>query len=74
MSAAASQTRPTWKWFGFATSFLSKMIGPSTDIEVHDQEGRAHRDFILDMMDAHPEALQHEMDFETLMRFYPSRF
>jgi len=74
MSVVAIQSHQIWKPFGLATSLLSKVIGSTEDTEVRDQESRARRDFILEMMDAHPEAFQHEMDFQTMMSFYPSRF
>ena len=74
MSVVAIQSHHIWKPFGLATSLLSKVIGSTKETEVHDQETRARRDFILEMMDAHPEAFQHEMDFQTMMGFYPSRF
>ena len=35
---------------------------------------QARRDFILEMMQAHPDAFQHEMDVQTMMHFYPARF
>ena len=73
MSAITVQSNLTWKLFGLATSLLSKVLGPSIDTEVDDQESRTRRDFILEMMEAHPEAFQHELDFQTMMSFYPSR-
>ena len=73
MSAIAVQSHLTWKLFGLATSLLSKVLGPSIDTEVDDQESRARRAFILEMMEAHPEAFQHELDFQNMMSFYPSR-
>jgi hypothetical protein len=37
-------------------------------------ENRMRRTFILEMMEAHPEAFQHELDVQNMMHFYPSRF
>ena len=74
MSVVAIQFRPIWKCFGLTTSFLSKMIVAPIDTKVDDQESRARRDFILEMIYANHEAFQHEMDFQTLVKFYPSKF
>lgn len=74
MSDVAIQSRPIWKPFGLATLFLSKMIGTPVDTKFDERESRVRRDFILEMMDVHPEAFQHEIDCQTMMKFYPSRF
>lgn len=74
MSTIAIQSHRNWKPFRFVASFLPKMTGPSVDIEVDDQESRVRRDFTLEMMNAHPEAFQHEFDCQNMMSFYPSRF
>ena len=36
-------------------------------------EDRACREFVLGMMQMHPEAFEHEMDVQNMMHFYPSR-
>ena len=54
----------------FLASFLAS-AKKQPDIE---EESRARRDFILDMMHEHPEAFQSELDIQNMMRICPSRF
>lgn len=42
--------------------------------ELEEEESRKRRDFVQDMMHAHPEAFQSELDVQNMMHFYPSRF
>lgn len=39
-----------------------------------EEENRERRDFVLEMMQAHPDAFQNELDCQAMMHFYPSRF
>lgn len=38
------------------------------------KRSRERRDFMLELMESHPEALQSELDFQNMMHVYPSRF
>ena len=66
--------RPTWQPFKPLVSLLARLRFPSLSAECNEDENRARRTFILDMMDAYPEAFQNEYDCQTMMAFYPSRF
>lgn len=39
-----------------------------------DEDSRARRDFVLDMMDRHPAAFAGEYDVQEMMRHFPQRF
>ena len=39
-----------------------------------EEENRARREFILDMMHYNPEALQSELGIQMMMHVYPSKF
>ena len=74
MSTIAIQSNPISQCIRLVASKLSHMFGPSVETEIDVQDNRARRDFVLEMMDAHPEAFQHEIDCQTMMTYYPSRF
>ena len=74
MSVVEVIPRPNWKISERLASFFSRLRAPLADTEVAEDERRAGRAFVLEMMEAHPDAFQHEFDYETMMRFYPSRF
>ena len=72
MSTVAIQSTFIWQPMKFVASRLAQSERPSADTDVGAQVNRARRDFILEMMDAHPDAFQHEFDCQTVMKFYPS--
>ena len=74
MSVVEITSRPTWQPFKRLLFLFTNLRGPSVHAEYDEAENRARRTFILEMMDAHPEAFQHEHDFQHMMVFYPSRF
>ncbi|MDU8945772.1 hypothetical protein [Ovoidimarina sediminis] len=73
MSVVEIIPRPNWKISERLASFFSRLRVPPADTEVSEDERRAGRALVREMMEAHPEAFQHEFDYETMMRFYPSR-
>ena len=73
MKLFAIQSHSIWQPFRLVASCLSHLISFSVDTEVDEQENRDRRHFVMEMMDAHPEAFQHEIDCQTMMKFYPSR-
>ncbi len=74
MSFAESYFHQTWQTFGPVVAFFSRLKRSSVDTVVGEDASRARRDFILEMMEAHPDAFQHEIDIQTMMNVYPSRF
>jgi hypothetical protein len=74
MSVVEITSRPIWQPFKRLISLLAGLRRPSLHTEHDEAENRARRTFILEMMDAYPEAFQHENDCQTMMGFYPSRF
>ena len=74
MSVVEIPPRLSCKPLTLLVSFLSQINILPWNTECGEEENRARRDFIMEMMDAHPEAFQHEIDCQTMMRFYPSRF
>ena len=40
----------------------------------NNKHSRGRRDFMLELMKAHPESFQSEQDFQNMMYVYPSRF
>ncbi|AXI41438.1 hypothetical protein C1J02_05325 [Sulfitobacter sp. SK011] len=53
-------------------AFNSARIRPTISAD-SDDEIRARRDCILEMMQSNPEAFQSELDFQCMMHHYPSR-
>jgi hypothetical protein len=74
MSIIETNFRPPWQPIKSIFSFFRWLKRPSVDIAVYEDESRAQRDFILDMMEVHPDAFQHEVDCLTMMELYHSRF
>lgn len=74
MSVVENTPRLSCKPLTLLVSFLSQIKILPSNTQCGEEENRARRDFIMEMMDAHPEAFQHEIDCQTMMRFYPSRF
>ena len=68
-------TRPTiWKRieeFWNALKPSSNCEAPTNDAQ---EDARAERDFILEMLDRNPDAFQSEMDIHSLARLYRSKF
>ncbi len=60
--------------FTLVVSFFSRRPPRSGDTDRCEDESRARRAFIVEMMEAHPEAFQHELDCQTMMHLYSSRF
>jgi len=74
MTMAATRAPSVWwvlKLFRFTTSDPRAQSGDAARSTTEDQ---ARRDFVLEMMQEHPEAFQHEQDVQSMMLFYPSRF
>ena len=46
---------------------------PELEIETK-KRSRGRRDFMLELIKAHPESFQSEQDFQNMMYVYPSRF
>lgn len=74
MSSVASQAPASWKPFRFLKSIASITRKKPVNTARAQAENRMRRAFILEMMEAHPEAFQHELDVQNMMHFYPSRF
>ena len=74
MSFVEIEPRPTRLTFKPMISLLARLRLPSLQADCDENETRTRRTFILEMMEAHPEAFQHEFDCQTIMGFYPSRF
>ncbi|MBD3662313.1 hypothetical protein [Sulfitobacter aestuariivivens] len=62
--------RPFWRLFRAFGGLGHSGAKPACS----DQQDRARRAFVLEMMEAHPEAFQHEQDVQCMMHYYPSRF
>lgn len=74
MSLSETHSRLNWHPFKPLLSALSRLRPFSSPTDCGGAEDCARRRFILDMMDAHPDAFQHELNCQTIMKFYPSRF
>ncbi len=74
MSAVASHVRPFLHPLMSRISQLARLKHPKADAKEDERENRDRRNFILEMMDAHPEAFQSELDCQSMMIFYSSRF
>jgi hypothetical protein len=74
MSSFAAKAPSGWKPFRFLKSIASITRKKPVNTANTDAENQMRRAFILEMMEAHPEAFQHELDIQNMMHFYPSRF
>lgn len=73
MSVVETNSRAPWQPMVSVFSFLRRLKHPSFDTAIDEDESRARRDFILELMQTHPDAFQHELDCRTMMELYHSR-
>lgn len=61
---------------GFSLSRLfGRILGNRpTPSEAEQDEARNRRDFLMDMLDRHPDAFASEHDVQSMMRLYPGHF
>ena len=74
MSLVETNARPFWQPRNWFPSLFKRMKRFSVDAADSSEESRARRTFILEMMDSHPDAFEHEFSCQTMMGLYRSRF
>lgn len=74
MSIAATFGPAPWKPARFLRSIFGFAPAALSDQTVDEDESRRRREFIQEMMDTHPEALQSELGCRTLMSLYSEGF
>ena len=68
-------TRPTiWKRIEYLWKTLVPSRNCATPPEDTQEDSRAERDFILEMLDRNPDAFQSEMDVQAMAHFYRCKF
>jgi len=74
MNTVVTQAPSYWNPFRFFKFIPSNARKEPANTASSDEESRIRRSFVLEMMQAHPEAFQHELDVQTMMQFYSLRF
>ena len=68
-------TRPTiWKRIEDFWKTLKPLRNSATPPEDSQEDSRAERDFILEILDRNPDAFQSELDIHSMARLYRCKF
>jgi hypothetical protein len=74
MTTETLQQQVPWRPVRFLGFLVRRAVKHPTVPEEMAQDDRARRAFVLEMMEAHPDAFQHELDVQAMMHCYPARF